>query len=260
MNDSLPDSQSGGSALHGWLSRLRQTRFTQLLIGLLLLLFVSPFIGTFSGELGKTIATLMVVFLLATVLIAAALAVSDDQKHTRLTLALAGTCLILTILAQLTESPSLRIAQEFLTIGFLIHVIRLIVRTLFQQRQVDYDTIAASLCGYILIGVTFAVVYSLVMDIDGSALSIAKSEPSSELAIHFGDQHTATAIYFSFVTLTTLGYGDITPISMPARMLTTAEALIGQLYLVILVARLVGLHISTEMEARHSDAANQNRS
>jgi len=47
---------------------------------------------------------------------------------------------------------------------------------------------------------------------------------------------------------------------MPARMLTTAEALIGQLYLVILVARLVGLHISTEMEARHSDAANQNRS
>jgi len=88
------------------------------------------------------------------------------------------------------------------------------------------------------------------MDLDGAALSITKSTPSSELAIHFGDQHTATAIYFSFVTLTTLGYGDITPVSMPARMLTTAEALIGQLYLVILVARLVGLHISTEMKSR----------
>jgi len=260
MNDTQPDSQSGDSALHGWLSRLKQTRFTQLLIGLLLLLFLSPFIGIFSSELGQTIATLMVVFLLATVLLAAALAVSDDQKHTRLTLALAGTCLILTILAQLAGSSSLRIAQEILTTGFLIHVVRLIVRRLFQQRQVDYDTIAASLCGYILIGVTFAVVFSLVMDIDDSALSIAQSEPSSELAIHFGDQHTATAIYFSFVTLTTLGYGDITPVSMPARMLTTAEALIGQLYLVILVARLVGLHISTEMEARRSDAENQNHS
>lgn len=258
MNDSQPDSQSGDSALHGWLSRLKQTRFTQLLIGLLLLLFLSPFIGSFSSELGQTIATLMVVFLLATVLIAAALAVSNDQKHTRLTLALAGACLILTVLAQLAGSSSLRIAQEILTIGFLVHVVRLIVRRLFQQRQVDYDTIAASLCGYILIGVTFAVVFSLVMDIDDSALSIAKSEPPSELAIHFGDQHTATAIYFSFVTLTTLGYGDITPVSMPARMLTTAEALIGQLYLVILVARLVGLHISTEMEARHSDTGNQN--
>jgi len=92
MNDSQPDSQSGDSALHGWLSRLKRTRFTQLLIGLLLLLFLSPFIGIFSSELGQTIATLMVVVLLATVLIAAALAVSDDQKHTRLTLALAGTC------------------------------------------------------------------------------------------------------------------------------------------------------------------------
>jgi voltage-gated potassium channel len=254
MKDSRSDSQSVDSALHGWLSRLRQARFTQLLIGLVLLLFVSPFIGTFSSELGKTFATLMVVFLLATVLIAAALAVSDDQKHTRITLALAGTCLILTMLAQLTGSPSLRIAQELLTIGFLIHVIRLIVRTLFRQQHVDNDTIAASLCGYILIGVTFAVVFSLVMDIDSSALSFAKSEPSSELAIHFGDQHTATAIYFSFVTLTTLGYGDITPISMPARMLTTAEALIGQLYLVILVARLVGLHIATEMKTRQSQS------
>jgi multisubunit Na+/H+ antiporter MnhF subunit len=258
MNDSQPGSQSDESALHGWISRLRQTRFTQLLIGLVLLLFVSPFVGTFSSELGQTIATLMVVFLLATVLIAAALAVSDDQRHSRLTLALAGTCLILTMLAQLTESSSLRIAQELLTIGFLIHVIRLIVRRLFRQKLVDYDTIAASLCGYILIGVTFAVVFSLVMDIDDSALSMAQSGPSSKLAIHFGDQHTATAIYFSFVTLTTLGYGDITPVSMPARMLTTAEALIGQLYLVTLVARLVGLHISTEMETRHSDAGNQN--
>lgn len=140
--------------------------------------------------------------------------------------------------------------QELLTIGFLIHVVRLIVRKLFQQHQVDFDTIAASLCGYLLIGVTFAAVFSLVMNIDNSALHIAQSSRAEDITIHFGDQHTATALYFSFVTLTTLGYGDITPVSMPARMLTTAEALIGQIYLVILVARLVGLHISTEMKAR----------
>jgi hypothetical protein len=50
-------------------------------------------------------------------------------------------------------------------------------------------------------------------------------------------------LYYSFVTLTTLGYGDITPASSPARSLSTLEAVTGQLYIAILVARLVGLHI-----------------
>ncbi len=249
MKDSQTDCQSGDSALDQWLFRLRQTRFTQLLICLILLVFVSPFVGMFRNQLGHSIATLIVIFLLATVLIAAALAVNDDRRHTRITLTLAGASLILTMWAQLAGSPSLRIVQELITIGFLVHVIRLIVRMLFRQQHVDYDTIAASLCGYILIGVTFAVIFSFVMEIDESATRFANTDSSTAPAIHFGDQHTATAIYFSFVTLTTLGYGDITPVSMPARMLTTAEALIGQLYLVILVARLVGLHIATEMKS-----------
>jgi len=181
-------------------------------------------------------------------MIAAALAVSDDRRHARFTLAMAGACVSLTLLAQVTGSSALRIIQELSTIGFLIHVVQLIVRALFRQARADFDAIAASLCGYLLIGVVFAVVFSLVMELDGTAISMARLEQSSETAIHFGDQHTATALYFSFVTLTTLGYGDITPVSMLARMLTTLEALIGQLYLVVLVARLVGLHISIEME------------
>jgi len=50
--------------------------------------------------------------------------------------------------------------------------------------------------------------------------------------------------YYSFVTLTTLGFGDITPVSDPARSLSLLEAIVGQLYLAVLVARLVGIHIS----------------
>ena len=51
------------------------------------------------------------------------------------------------------------------------------------------------------------------------------------------------ALYFSFVTLTTLGYGDITPVSRVAQMLTGVEAMMGQLFVAILIARLVGLHV-----------------
>ena len=50
--------------------------------------------------------------------------------------------------------------------------------------------------------------------------------------------------YYSFVTLTTLGYGDITPLSSRVKVLSMLEAVVGQIYLVVLVARLVGLHIS----------------
>ena len=57
-------------------------------------------------------------------------------------------------------------------------------------------------------------------------------------------------VYFSFVTLTTLGYGDIAPLSQTARTLAWAEALLGQLYLTILVARLVGMHISYSGRAK----------
>jgi len=53
--------------------------------------------------------------------------------------------------------------------------------------------------------------------------------------------------FFSFVTLTTLGYGDITPVSAPARSLAMVEAIVGQMYLAVLIARLVGIHISQSM-------------
>ncbi len=57
-------------------------------------------------------------------------------------------------------------------------------------------------------------------------------------------------LYFSFSTLTTLGYGDIVPVSPLARMLTSVEAITGQLYLTVLVARLVGLHITESLSQR----------
>ena len=76
--------------------------------------------------------------------------------------------------------------------------------------------------------------------------AVAVNSPAAVAAedIHFGDHRTASSLYFSFVTLTTLGYGDMTPVTITARMLTAAEALIGQMYLTVLVARLVALHIA----------------
>lgn len=230
---------------------MHQARFVRLLIALSLLLFTAPFVGAFENQLGRTLAAVLLVGVLATVLIAASLTVSEKEHQSRFAILLSLACIILSAPAHLVDSAQLRILHEILTIILLIHVIHLIIRSLFRARRVDYDTIAASLCGYLLTGIVFAAGYALLVEFNSAAINTGTSAEFPDRNMRFGDETTATTLYFSFVTLTTLGFGDITPVSMPARMLTTAEALIGQLYLVVIVARLVGLHITNDMAERH---------
>lgn len=244
----MSETGAGDAARQGkWFVRLQQARFTQLLIAVSLLLVVAPLAGVFQHQLGRTFAACLIVVVWAGVLIVAALAVSEHNRQSRVAIGLALACILLSVPAHLMDSPALRITQDVLAILLFAHIVRLLIRALFRQRTVDHDTIAASLCGYLLIGVGFAVVYSLVIEINADAIRIPPSSDTQRETMRFGDHTTGTTLYFSFVTLTTLGYGDIVPVSMPAQLLTTAEALIGQFYLVVLVARLVGLHITNQM-------------
>ncbi|MFP6764491.1 MAG: hypothetical protein VB858_12765, partial [Planctomycetaceae bacterium] len=171
--------------------------FRQLLYALALLLFLSPFIGQLDYQAGKTLGTVLMGSLLAFVLVAAALAVSENRRQIRVTVIFATVCLGIMFLAHLLESRGLRIVQSISTIGFLIYVVRLIVRHLFRVRHVDYDTIAASLCGYLLIGVAFAAVFSVVYDMDENALATNLGNVESEVSLQFGGSQTATSLYFS---------------------------------------------------------------
>ena len=93
------------------------------------------------------------------------------------------------------------------------------------------EKIAAAVCVYLLLGVVWQDLYILV------DVLIPGSYNAESLSI-------TDFLYFSFITLSTLGYGDITPVNSPAQALAFTEALVGQLYLTILVARLVGLYIA----------------
>jgi hypothetical protein len=91
-----------------------------------------------------------------------------------------------------------------------------------------------------MIGLVWALGYSaLEMIQPGSFSGIQRSGASN--APHFAD--IDQFLYYSLVTLSTLGYGDIAPLSRPARSLSATEAMAGQVYLAVLVARLIGLHI-----------------
>ena len=106
------------------------------------------------------------------------------------------------------------------------------------------DTVLGGVCIYLLLGVLFTEIFQFIeAAAPGSfALGGQPLELEQDLGAHY--ERYPAALYFSFVTLTTLGYGDITPVSPEARVLAITEAVIGQLYIAIFVARLVGLHLA----------------
>jgi len=123
------------------------------------------------------------------------------------------------------------------SVFFLYASALMLIDILGRSKRVDADLIFGAIGVYLIIGLFFAYAFTLLEVLMPGSISGV-----SELV---GDQATTgPMIYFSYVTLTTLGYGDVTPVTNIAMSMSYAEAIIGQLFLAILVARLVGLHIA----------------
>jgi hypothetical protein len=156
-----------------------------------------------------------------------------------------GTIMALLILA--TNWPSLVISDltrivinSSLSAVFLTYVCAHVFGFILTARSPSGQLIYAALCMYLLMGLVWSFIYVLVVAIDPNAIKLALVLDWDDNARHvFSEMY-----YFSFVTLTTLGYGDILPISRIARSLATLEAVVGQLYLAVVIASLVGLQIS----------------
>jgi hypothetical protein len=101
------------------------------------------------------------------------------------------------------------------------------------------DTIYGGICIYLLLGYCFANVFALLETLSPGAFRFADGAPSTPSALEM------QMAYFSFVTLSTLGYGDITPLSGPAKSLAMIEAVIGPMFVAVFLARLVGVRTSS---------------
>ncbi|MGH7257514.1 MAG: ion channel [Nitrospiraceae bacterium] len=118
---------------------------------------------------------------------------------------------------------------------FLLYAIR--------AERVDTDVVSAALCAYFLIGATFGLLYTVVESVSPGSFIVNVATPSStsdaaNSSILLTLQR-ADFVYFSLVAMTSAGFGDILPVSRMARALTVVEVLVGQLYLVVMIARLV---------------------
>ncbi len=233
-----------------------QNRFAVLLCALTLLLIGAPLVRVFGPGIHPKVGDFVITILFAMVLLSAVFAVSRTRTTEIIALLLAIPAAIVQGLQAWFARDGFAVAGHILGVLFLGYAVTLILKFMFVGRRVSSDMICASLCVYLLLGILWALAYSMFHFLDPTSFAFSFAENGEAEVMRFGGERTFIAIYYSFVTMSTLGYGDIVPISSPARTCAALQAIVGQLYLAVLVARLVGLHVSQANESKREIAPN----
>lgn len=206
-------------------------RFLVLLVALVLYLILYPL---FEGSDSKLVLLVLTLGIPA----AGVFAVSGDRRDFIIA-AILGLPVLLDYLTPGVQWPLV------LSMGFplllYVFVLAVVLREVLGSKQVDLDTLFGAAAGYLLIGFVWAIAYSWIERSMPGSFFINPANDMGEAGVQWFD-----AIHFSYVTLTTLGYGEITPVGSLARSLSFLEAATGVLYIAFLVARIVSSYISKE--------------
>ncbi len=212
-----------------WVQAYSRTRFLILLVLILLTIGLTPFLDDFIET-----RILMDIFLTA-IFIAIVLAIRSKRSQSIIGLLLALPLIISTWSIYFVPLTSLSLMTTIFGALFFGYAVVNILHIVVQSEEVTKETIFAAIVAYLLIAMTWAFLYLILETVVPGSFSFPDESVRAE---------TMQFEYFSFITITTLGYGDIIPLSNKASALALLEALIGQIYLVVLVAWLVGMHVS----------------
>lgn len=212
----------------------RHDRYLSLLVSLVALIIAYPIVS----ELGLLN---LYGLLMAAQLIVAVYSIGNTKRHlwTAIGLCLPGLALHVFSFA-LPSRTAIVLADCAVTI-FLGYVIVVVYRAVLRERDFDQNTLAGAISVYLLIGIFWSGLYSIAF------LLQPESFAHIDIADLDGGARIGTSgrfLYFSFVTLTTLGYGDLLPETAIAETLAWTEAVVGQVYLAVTIATLVGIRVA----------------
>lgn len=155
------------------------------------------------------------------------------------------TGIVFNVLAVNLASPVYLYASFAALFGFLLVAISFTLKQVAMETDISPNRLVGAVCVYLLLGVIWAVAYTI--------LEMISPESFGGFTPLQGRGWDSEWLYFSFVTMTTLGYGDILPVSATARALAYMQAVFGQLYVAILVAGLVSALISSRQSNKQND-------
>ena len=207
-------------------------KYLYLLISLLLLLLVYPFFD--NTKFDQSLLLVLVLF----VMLAAINAASYNRRKFIIACILGAPWLVVSVIGIFSDVIRVDFADVVFGGAFFAYVTAVMFIHIFTVDEVSSDILFGSACVYLMIGLTWSIFYEILNFFDPISIHIP-----SDLNVD-GKTTWTDLLYYSFVTLTTLGYGDLAPVSKHARSLAIVETIVGQLYLTILVARLMGLHLS----------------
>jgi len=209
--------------------------FEVLLFCFVLLLFIpSLFTGYLGGLLPRA--------LLTAILFSCLYLVANNRQDLTLGVILAVPAIVTNWLpVSLLGITNQMVLYASFEVVFLIYIIIKILKYLVMARRVNSEVINAAICLYLIIGLTWTFVYFGIVSIDPDSMRLSVDAA-------YTDRLSAAMLinellYFSYVTQTTLGYGDLSPVTGIARACAMVQALIGQIYIAVIVARLFGLEI-----------------
>jgi len=217
---------------------VRDLRFTILTASLVTFVFV---LGPLRGEPGTYQLLASLTFTL--ILLSSILACARRRGTVTVAVALSLPAVVLVWLLHHFSHEGLVVARHWVAIALFAFTALVVLTDVMTSPRVTFDVITGGIAVYLLIGLVWTDLYATIFLNDPEAFHMSRALREFHDAAH-PLRDLQIFAYFSFVTLTTLGYGDIVPVSSPARSLASLEAVIGQIYMTVLVARLVGLHIS----------------
>lgn len=204
-----------------------QNKYYHLLAVLILLFFIAPF------NIGKEMRYLIFPLMFLSAILFSIRALEVKRPLYIFIASTGALAVILALLFKFFNTSVGWVLQEIpviIFVFFLLISIALLISKMFSVSKVTSDTIAGGISVYLLLGFMWTVIYYAVYIFDCNAFSFPHQFNEFNL------------FYFSFATLTTLGYGDIYPINKLAMSFSNLEAVTGQMYIAIFIARLVGLY------------------
>ncbi len=206
---------------------IRRSPSLLLLISLVALVLVAP------QAQGRALPAYVVTLLFALVLFSALRATADKGRHRTIAMTLGLVWITFSVWNTTMAHPIAERASQLVFIGFSSFTITLLIRRIVSADEVTFEVVCASPSVYLLIAIAWAVSYDMIESVSPGAFRTAHE--GVELGF-------SGFLYFSLTTITTLGYGDITPVRPSAGIWATLEAVTGVFFMAILVARLVSLY------------------